>query len=95
MTVQEFAEITVRVIAAGGPETHIPTVLFPERDHVAALEGIPENVDVERASRTWAHEKAQGAEEYLIAFTIDQTHFKVVRHFGGGFEEGMFEVPDA
>ena len=52
MTVQEFADITLRVIAVGGFESHIPTALFPERDHLAALEGIPENGDVERATRT-------------------------------------------
>jgi hypothetical protein len=95
MTIQQFAESTLRVIAQGGFADHIPTVLFPERSHLAALEDVPPDVDIEDASRKWAHEKAQGAEEYLLVFKIDATHFKVVRHFAGSFEEGVFKIPDA
>jgi hypothetical protein len=95
MTIQQFAETTFRVIAEGSFENHIPTALFPERDHIIALEGIPADVDVEDAALTWAQDNAQGTEEYLVVFKIDPTHFKVVRHWGGSFEEGVFKIADA
>jgi hypothetical protein len=68
MTIQRFAENTLRVIAQGGFADHIPTVLFPERNHLAALEDVPPGVDIEDASRTWARERAQGTEEYQLVF---------------------------
>jgi len=83
MTVQQFAAITFRIIAKDGFEDYIPTALFPERNHIEALEGKPADVDVEGVSRKWAQDRPQGTEEYLVAFKIDQTHFKVVRHFSG------------
>jgi hypothetical protein len=94
MTIQEFAEVTFRVIAHEGFEGHVPTVLFPQRDHLASLEGIPADTDVEDASRRWASEEAQAGEEYLLVFKVDDARFKVIRHFEGALEERVFQVPD-
>ncbi len=95
MTLYEFAEITRRVIARDGFEGYLPTACFPERRHVAVLEGVPNDVDIERAALAWAADKACEAEEYLVAFKIESTRFKVVRRAGEIFEEASFEVNQA
>ena len=83
------------MIAADGFESHIPTMLFPERRHIVALEFVPPEADIEAASREWAQDLAKGSEEYLLVFKIDAMHFKIVRHVAGSFEDGVFSVPDA
>jgi hypothetical protein len=93
MTIEQFAEVTFRVIARDGFEDHIPTVLFPGRDHLAAIEGIPNDTDVEDASRRWAEEEAQDGEEYLLVVKVGPSEFKVIRHFEGTLEQRVFHVP--
>jgi hypothetical protein len=92
MTIQEFADITNRVIARDGFGNYLPTAIFPERHHVAVLEGAPIDIDIELASCKWAKERAHGSEEYLVAFKIDRNHYKIIHRIHELFEEAVFEA---
>ena len=92
MTLNEFAEITRRVIARDGFDGYLPTAYFPARRHVAVLEGVPEGADTEKVALRWATDKADGSEEYLVAFRIDANRFKVVRRADDGLESAVFDA---
>ena len=91
-TIDEFAKITRRVIAKDGLDEYLPTALYPARNHVVALEGVPDGLDLEVIVTEWAAKGAIDGEEYLVAFKLDSTRFKVVRGYSGGREEGVFDV---
>lgn len=91
-TIDEFAEMTRSVIVAGEFDEFMPTVLFPESARIMALSGVPDDADVEAVSVEWAAEKAVGEEEFLVAFRISQTQFKVVRRFAGGEDNRVFNI---
>jgi len=93
-TVDEFARITRRVVARDGFDDYLPTALYPARRHVVVLEGVPEDADLEPIVLDWAAKGAVGDEEYLVAFKVDATKFKVIRHYSGGQEEGVFDVAE-
>lgn len=78
-TVEEFARITQNVIAEEGFDDYLPTALYPARAHIAALEGVPAGADVEAIALDWAKNGAVGDEEFLVAFKIGPTQFKVIR----------------
>jgi hypothetical protein len=89
-TIAALAEITRRVIARDGFSEYLPTAYFPGRSHVAVLEGVPDDVDLEKATIDWATRKADPDEEFLVAFKVDASHFKVIRRAAGSFEEETF-----
>jgi hypothetical protein len=91
-TVDEFARITRRVIARDGFEEYLPTALYPDRQHIVVLEGAPEGADVERIALAWATKGAIADEEFLVAFKVAPTKFKVVRRHADGREEGVFDA---
>lgn len=91
-TIDEFAKITSRVIARDGFDDYLPTAIYPERNHIVLLEGVLENVDLEPIATCWAAEGAIGDEEYLVAFKISSTQFKIIRRYLGRQEEGVFDV---
>ena len=95
VTVDEFASITRRIIARDGIDNYLPTALYPARKHVVALQGVPEGANLERISTEWAAKGAIGNEEYLVAFQLDATRFKIIRRYSGGLEEGVFAVDEA
>jgi hypothetical protein len=89
-TIDEFARITRNVIARDGFDDYLPTALYPARTQVVVLEGVPEGVDVERIALDWAAEGAIDDEEFLVAFKVDPTRFKVIRRHSGRQEQGVF-----
>jgi hypothetical protein len=93
-TVVESAKITRRVIARDGFDDYLPTALYPERDHMVVLEGVPGDVDLEPIATGWAADGAIGDEEYLVAFKVSPTQFKVIRRYSGGMEQGVFGVAE-
>jgi len=93
-TVEEFARITQNVIAQEGFDDYLPTALYPTRAHIAALEGVPQSADVEAIALEWAADGAIGDEEFLVAFKIAPTQFKVIRRHRGTQEEAVFDVRD-
>ncbi len=88
-----FANITRTFIADGEFEEFLPTVLYPDRKQLGALEGVPPEADIEKIAVTWA---ASGAlaedEEFLVAFRINCTQFKIVRRINKEFEQGTFQA---
>ena len=90
-----FARITQRVIARDGFEGYLPTALYPARRHILVLEGVPADVNIEAVSLAWAEDNAVGSEEFLVAFAISGTHFKVIHRFEGAFESGLFPAVPA
>jgi hypothetical protein len=93
-TIDEFARITKKIIARDGIEDYLPTALYPSRRHIVVLEGVPENADLEPIALNWAANGAIGGEEFLVAFKIDSNTFKVIRRFGGGQQEAVFDIGD-
>jgi len=95
MTLDDFAETTRHVIAKDGFGAFQPTAIFPERNHLAVLAGVPQGVDLDHACRKWVRHLAVGNEEYLFAFKVDGSHFKVVHGGHGIDEEAVFVTNDA
>jgi hypothetical protein len=91
-TVDEFARITRNVIAKDGFDDYQPTALYPNRDHIAALEGVPADADLEAIALEWAAHGAIDGEEFLVAFKIAPTKFKVIRRQAGNREEAVFDI---
>jgi len=90
--VEEFAQITRNVIAHKGFDQFNPTTLYPTRRHIAALEGVPPDAEVEALALEWAADVAVGDEEFLVAFKIGPTQFKVIRRHQGTYEAAVFDV---
>jgi hypothetical protein len=83
MTIDDFIAMTRRIIAKDGFEGYLPTLVLPDRRHVAVLEGVPPDVDVEAAAKKWALQKSEPEEDYFLAFKIDSAHFKVIARSEG------------
>ena len=93
-TIDEFAKITKKIIVRDGFDHYLPTALYPARKQVVVLEGAPAGSNLEGIVVTWATRGAVGDEEFLVAFKIGPTTFKVIRRYSAGKEEAVFEVPD-
>jgi hypothetical protein len=93
-TVDEFAGITKKVIERDGFENYLPTALYPSRRHIVVLEDVPEDADLEPIALEWAATGAIAGEEFLVAFKVGSTTFKVIRRFAGGQEEAVFDIGD-
>lgn len=92
MTPDEFAEATQQVIAANGFAGHKPAAIFPARMEIRVLEGGPPDL-TEAKIVEWAAKQAVGTEEFLVAFKVDDKHFKVVRFAEGKQTEAkVYEV---
>lgn len=92
MTIQEFAETTRRVVARDGFEDFLPTACYPSRRHVKTLVGLPPDVEVEAAVLDWAAAAASDDEEFLVAFAVNQEHFRVIRSSAGATEAETYLV---
>ena len=90
MELDAFAAMTQRLIADDGFDEYLPTACYPERRVLRVLEGVPERVDLESVTLDWALEAREGDEEVLVAFKLDEAHFKIVRRAAGSTEEGVY-----
>ncbi len=95
MTVQEFAAVTQRIIRQHGFARFLPVVCFPTRREIRALEGLPTGVDPEGPVLQWAAKLARPGEEYLVAFKISRSHFKIIRRAGRTQEQATFRAEAA
>jgi hypothetical protein len=91
-TIGVFEAITRRVITENGFDGFLPTVLYPLRKQLAALDGAPESPDLERIVLAWAAKGAVGDEEFLVAFKIGPNEFKIIRRSREGMEYEAFNV---
>ncbi|MBX9787714.1 MAG: hypothetical protein K2Y37_02265 [Pirellulales bacterium] len=92
MTIDDFIAMTKRIIAKDGFSGYLPTLVVPASSKVKVLEGIPDNVDIETASRKWAYNNVEPAEDFFLAFKSDASHFKVVVRSKGKIEERVVAV---
>lgn len=92
VTVDEFAEITKRVIARDGFDDYLPTAIYPRRSHIVVLDSVPGEADPESIATSWAAKGALDGEEYLVAFKVSSSAFKVIRRDSSGSQEGVFDV---
>jgi hypothetical protein len=92
MTLDEFAIITRRVITDDGFEEYLPTACYPVRRHVKTLVGLPQDIKPDQPVLEWAAEGAQGGEEFLVAFKVDESHFKIIRRVGSYSEDETYSI---
>ena len=94
MHLEDFAEITQRVIQKDGFDGFLPTLCLPERQHITVLEGVPEDrqPEIRSVSLAWARDKATEQEEFLLAFREDEASFRVIRSYRGEISERVFPV---
>jgi hypothetical protein len=90
MEMDEFAELTRRVIERDGFEHYLPTACYPARAHFAVLTGVLRDDDIEEVSFEWATDAANDDEEFLVAFKVDADHFKVIRRTEAGMEHRVY-----
>ena len=95
MTIKQFAAMTQRVIASDGFDRFLPTACYPARREVAALEGLPPDIEPEPAVLKWAAKNAKRGELHLVAFKSGPLQFTVVRVEGADRESAVFVVTDA
>jgi hypothetical protein len=91
MTLDEFAAVTQRVIAKQGWHDFQPTALYPARRHIRGGASFPASV-AESDVLAWAAEDSRQDEEFLVAFKVDDSHFKVVRRVGPYSEDHTYAV---
>ncbi|MFD0739653.1 hypothetical protein ACFQZQ_10220 [Lysobacter koreensis] len=82
-TIRSFIAITDQVIREDGLDCYLPTLLVPARDHVMVLEGVPAGIDQEGFAQEWAAEHVAPGESFLLAFRVDEEHYKVVSSMDG------------
>ena len=92
MTPDEFAETTRRVVARDGFDEYQPTVIFPERQQIMTLAGLPPDIEPESPVLSWASQSAQNDEEFLVAFKTDSTHFKIIRRTTEGTQAKTYAI---
>jgi len=92
MTLDEFSIVTRRIISNQGFEDFLPTACYPLRRHVQTLVDLAKDINPEEPTLTWASKAAQDGEEFLVAFKIDATHFKVIRRIGSYSEDELYSV---
>jgi len=92
MTLEEFATTTRHVISENGFEDYAPTAIYPVRALIKILTGVPSEVDTEQVALKWAGQDVGNEEEFLVAFKVDDSHFKVIRKIGPYSEDEVFSI---
>jgi len=90
MTLDEFSETTQHIIAQEGFDHFLPMVCYSARQQIKVLTGMPPDFDVETWVLDWAEKLAEKNEEFLVAFRIDATRFKVIRRIGPYSEDEIY-----
>ena len=87
MDIAEFKRITLQVIQDNGIPPYIPTVIIPSEGVVMALEGIPDDITHEDASRIWIKESDYESKEYFLAFKVSDEEIHLEHHKEDGTVE--------
>lgn len=90
--IDEFIEITYRVIAKDGFDEYIPTMLLPISKEVLVLEDVPEYVNIDITVSKWIERKAKNGKDFIVAYKINNNHFKVIARINGNMEERICET---
>jgi hypothetical protein len=92
MTIDQFADITRRVILKDSPEKFLPTALYPSRLEIVALDDLPAVDDPVALAVEWASSRARGGEEFLLAVLLTPEQFVVVHQHDGTLETRRFDL---
>ena len=82
MTLDDFANMTLKIVREQGLGDYLPTGCFLEQKKLLVLEAVPASMDTEAAARSWARSIAQPEECYFLAYRHSETSFKVVQIVG-------------
>jgi hypothetical protein len=93
--IDEFIAMTQRITQREGFEGYLPTLLLPAKKDVRVLEDVPPEVDIEVAATKWAAMSVEPNEDFLLAFKINETSFKVVSRINGNNHENICNVQSA
>ena len=92
MTIDAFIKMTEGIIAKDGLDGYLPTLILPKKPAVLALQGVPEGIDVEKASREWMAKKVgDSLDDFYLAFRSGANAFKVVTRIAGVPEERVVQ----
>lgn len=92
MELAAFAELTRKIIRDNGFDEFIPVACLPDRRELRGLDGLSRELDVEKESIAWANSLAEPSEEFLLAFKVTATQFKVIRRLDGVLESAIYAV---
>lgn len=92
MTLDDFSEVTQRIIATQGFADFRPTACFPGRRELRVLSELPPGQDAEVSAMDWARGLAKPDEEFLIAVKVSPVSFKVTRAVGAMTESRVFQA---
>jgi len=94
MNIQEFAEMTNRIIARDGFDNYLPTLCIPMKRYITVLEGVPEDeqIHIREIALEWAEEKTEPSEEYFLVYKENSESFRIIHQYEGGTEEKSFSV---
>ncbi len=92
MTLDEFAQTTHYIISNERFERYLPTACYPARREIKVLTSLPPDVDTQTSVINWASQSTQNNEEFLVAFKIDNNHFKIIRSIGPYSEDQIYAV---
>jgi hypothetical protein len=92
MEIAAFAEMTYGVLQDTPLRDFIPTLCLPEQQQVLALAGVPreKEEEVREIALAWAESKANGTEEFLIAFRDGEGYFRIIRRANGKLSEALY-----
>lgn len=93
--IESFIAITRDIIAEDGLEDFLPTLMFPDRNAVHVLENASDAINHETEALAWAGQAVPSDESYLLAYRVDEQHFKVVGRIGCKQEERLCPVGGA
>ena len=93
MTLEEFSQLTKRVIESQGLTEFEPTACFPQRRDIQVLVDLPADADVETEVVRWATARSQPGEEFLVAFRVSENAIKMTRFESGQSESQVISLP--
>jgi hypothetical protein len=93
--IDQFVQMTQRIIAGHGFEDYLPTLLLPDEGNVVVMESDFEMSDHEPQARAWLAERVAPGQNFLAAFKVSETQFKVVGVMAGTAIERVYTAGDA
>ena len=90
MEINDFAEMTYRVLKQTPLSEFLPTLCLPERRQILALDGAPVEEDTRQVALEWAESNSSPEEEFLVAYRDGERHFRIVRRSGGTFSDALY-----
>jgi hypothetical protein len=85
--IESFIAITRDIIAEDGIGEFLPTLMLPAHGDVRLLENASGAASHESEALKWVQDAVSPDEDFLLAYRIDEKHFKVVSRSDGRQDE--------